>query len=107
MNTINFSNKYGTLQLKPVSDYMPVRDISHKIVPIGCAFTIATAEQIALITENRMIQVSMIPNNIRVCYVIHHSSTSIAAICEIVSINFTWPIDAQTEIERSVKYPLF
>lgn len=102
MNSIVYKNRYGSIRLTPVSDYMPVRSISSKILPQGAAFSIETAEQIALITENRNIQISFIPDNMRVCYVLHHNSTSVAAICQ-VSIEFTSPVSPQAEIKRLQK----
>lgn len=104
MNTlISYQNRYGSLQLTPASDYMSVSKISHKIAPIGCAFSIATAEEIALITDNRNIQISFIPGNMHVCYVMHHISTSMAAICQIVSMEFTAKVIAEVEIKRLQK----
>lgn len=103
MENIKFCNRYGSLELKPVTDYMPVDQIKHTIAPIGSAFNLETAEKIALITENRRIQLCIIPDNYRVMYVVHHSSTSIAAICEINSLAYNERINPQQELERLAK----
>jgi hypothetical protein len=102
MNTITFANKYGQVELKPVTAYMPVNQINSKMLPSGCTFSIDTAEQIALITDNKHLQMSFIPGNMRVCYIMHHDSASVAAVCEVSSLIFVGT-NATEEIARLAK----
>lgn len=103
MSVINFNNQYGFLSLSIVTPYMQVSQINSKMLPPGVTFSITTAEQIALITDNKHIQISFIPGDLRIAYVMHHISASVAAVCEVVNLTMHKKIDAQKEIEMLSK----
>ncbi len=97
---IKYQNKYGTLELLPL-DYRHVSEIRHKDVPADLKFDTTTVEQIALITDNRRIQlVPNYPANLHEWMVCHHNAPDTCAVCRIVSIDFVSDVDPQTEIQR-------
>lgn len=101
-----YTNRYGTVKFRPVTEYMPVKNISFDKLrlPETILFDIDTAEKIVLITDNRNSQISFPPskgekNQLKKAYFIHHSSTSVAAACELVSIDFISDINPTEEIK--------
>lgn len=84
---IEYENKYGSLELETVSEYKKVGEIRSKDLDPSLFFDIETAEQIALITGNKGIQLSVtyLPGKM---FVIHHASSDIAAVCKVKSILF-------------------
>lgn len=87
---LDFQNQYGQLRLVPVSDVQPVRDIRGVNVDAAHKFGIDVAEQIALITDNRGIQIAPTKDGDGkwVCYVIAHESPSTGAVVRVESINY-------------------
>ena len=98
---IKFENEYGygTLVLETITEYMPVKDIHSSMVSEEFRFNFNIAGQIALITNNRKIQMGLIGNT-KLLFIIHHKSCSIAAICRIKELNYTSSADSMEEIER-------
>lgn len=100
--TIEFKNKYGSLILEVVSDFVKVKDLGRvKDLPKDQIFPIEIAEQIALITENRKIQIVFDSTNIRMASVAVHDSVSTAAWAKIKHINFDKKFDATEELRIS------
>lgn len=94
---LNFKNGYGTLTLKLVSPVMPVDAIHGADIADTYKFDLETAEKVALITENRHIQIGGFTRND--CYVVAHESTSTAAVACIESMTYVGGVPAQA-IER-------
>jgi hypothetical protein len=98
MNTVNYHNRYGNLTLDLVTDFQSVRNFSFAMVPQDCVITIDQAEQIALITDNRRLQVCFCPDDLRKCYVIVHNSASTAALAKVSCLNFISTVNPASEI---------
>lgn len=83
-----FSNHFGRAVLTPVTPVMAVSAISAASCPEAMAHRIDLniAEQLALISENRGIQVCFA--SFDVVYVIAHESPSTAAICAVTITDF-------------------
>lgn len=101
-----YANEFGEVVLEPITRYMPVSEISKEKVPEieEALFSMETAEIIALITENKMIQISLpfpIRNNEKAAYVVKHSTPAIAAVCRVHIKSFHTPgnLSAQDQIE--------
>lgn len=94
---LNFKNGYGTLTLALVSAVMPVDAIRGADVDVAYKFDLETAEKVALITENRRVQIG--GTNAHDCYVVAHESVSTAAIARIETMNYVGGVPAH-EIER-------
>lgn len=86
MSVIQFKNRFGTLYLTPVTDYMPISKITFKttkavkehIIDMECA------EKVALITDNRNVQVCFpMQLDFNSCYVIHHNKPDSACVCRV------------------------
>lgn len=60
MQPISYENKYGRVVLTPVTEYMPLAKITFAELPVisDCLFRVEQGEEIALITENRHVQIS-------------------------------------------------
>ena len=101
---IRYENRYGTLDLEPL-EYGHVSKAQHSNTPDELKFDTDTAEKIALITENRHIQLVPpwpITKPVR-WFVAHHSSPSICATCRIVSLVFTSKVNPREEIAREAQ----
>ena len=90
-----YENKYGRLEFKIVAPYQKVSTINSKDIDDSLFFTIDDAEKIALITENRHIQIVFCYPNLKKAYLLHHSSCSVCAPCKIISLDFDNNIDAR------------
>lgn len=84
------SNRFGSVRIEPVTDFMPIGQITSKDPAAEAnGFDLTTAEQIALITENRGIQICFpFPHTNQAFLVMHDSPTS-AAICRVSVVEFT------------------
>lgn len=98
--TTQFQNRYGRLEVEPVTPLLQVRNIRGVDYPDDIKFDLETAERIVLITENRRSQIAFQEwtQNGR-AYMIVHTSPSEGYIVRIVSLDYTGP-NAQEEIER-------
>lgn len=106
MRTITYKNKYGVLEFK-VGSYQKVSTIHSKDVNESLFFDIGTAEKIALITENRSIQLC-VNSDFKKMFLIHHSASDIAAVCEVTKIEFGSEINATEELDKpSSHYPIW
>jgi len=99
---IQYENKYGTLELQPL-EYRHVSTVLHATTPDDLKFDFETAEKIALITENRHIQLAFVTKPCR-ALVVHHESPDTVAVCRVHSLNFIAPVNAREEIERLARY---
>ena len=95
--SIKFQNEYGSLELTPVTEYLPISAISVALIAEveGVLFDLEEGEKIALITENKNIQMCFpyaldAKNEYNQCgYVIHHQSPKIGCICKVQLENFS------------------
>ena len=89
MALINFNNRYGKLELEMVGNCIDVGTIRGEDLPEDLKFSLAIAEQVALITENKSIQIvfeRMLP---RVkAYVVVHRNSVLATPARIRTIDF-------------------
>ena len=99
MEKITYKNKYGKLKIKVCGTYQNVRGITSKNLPDNLFFEIKIAEQIALITENRGIQLS-VTADYKKMYLIHHKNSDTGAVCEIINIEFNSNFNATKELSR-------
>lgn len=100
-----YKNEYGELTIEPVTDYVPISTVSFQKTPEvrENLFDINTAEKVALITENRGIQVCFPllagrgPNN---AYVVIHKDASTVAVGKVTLNDFQCELSAGEEINR-------
>jgi len=105
---MKYENKFGTLIVEPVTDYQPVSSIKGADVPEDCFFGMETAEEIVLITDNRMSQVAFVsllgtPLNFNQAYLIIHESANSACVVRVVSIEYKGKHNPQREIDMAKK----
>lgn len=88
MNT-HFSNKFGAVAFRPLSEPRTIAGIRGADLDPACTFDIETAEKIALITENRRVQIAPFKtaNGWR-CYVFLHETANTGAVAEIESLAY-------------------
>lgn len=98
-----YKNKYGFLEFEVVSPYVAVSTILSKNVPEDLFFDIDQAEQIALITGNRGIQLCVSHDRKRM-FLIKHSSPSQAALCRVTRVDFTPVVNAREVLARPQPY---
>lgn len=104
-----YGNKYGQLEIEVIDLYKNVSEFCSKDFPEYCFFALEQAEQIALITGNRGIQISFTfdkHNGFYKAYLVHHESPSRAALCRIVSLVFDSKINAAEELSY-LAFPVF
>ena len=99
---ISYKNKYGSIDFE-VGDYQNVRTISSKNIDASLFFSISTAEQIALITGNERIQLSVVPPDYKRMYLIHHISSDIVSVGKIIKIEFNQNCNAQEVLAMESK----
>lgn len=92
-----FKNKYGSLRFF-VGAKQQISDLCSADFPDGVFFDLETAEKIALITENRKIQIGF--QNLKKAYLIYHFSTSEVGLCTIQELDFSSHVIPSKEIER-------
>jgi hypothetical protein len=87
---VRYSNRFGTVEITPVTPFMPVSSI-RKTHPQAQenTFDLHTAEKIALITENRRIQLCPHFPIDGLAYLVLHDSPSMAAICRVNVLEFS------------------
>ena len=107
-NSVKYQNKYGTVILTPVTDFVPVSTVFGKDIDDKYKFSIDDGANIALITENRKIQMSVENytdenGKFRLkdsMYLLLHNTPSTCAVCQ-VEMNVANPeINQHDEIER-------
>lgn len=102
-----YSNEFGEVELTPVTDFMPVNQISSGKLPVITDHLVSldTAEQVVLITENRRMTMSptwpLGPVD-KACYCVKYSCVNRGAVCKVNVKTFKTPggISAQQQIEN-------
>lgn len=84
-----FENVFGCVTFVPVTEAMHVSKIRGADLDPGCLFDIETAEKVALITENRHIQLCSFKtvDGWR-CYVVLHETASTAAVAKLDALTY-------------------
>lgn len=90
---LDFQNRYGRLTLKLVSDVRPVKGIRGVDIDDCHKFDMDTAEKIALITDNRGIQLCY-GAGARL-YVVAHDTPSTCAVARIETMSYVGQNPAQ------------
>jgi hypothetical protein len=87
---LNYENQYGRLVLSPVTDVVHVDTISGKDIAAEHTFDLRTAEKIALITDNRGIQIVPVQGDDGkwVCYVVVQETPLTAAVAQIETLDY-------------------
>lgn len=98
---VKFENKFGSLQVSLVTDFMSVGKISRDMPEVsGNLFDMETAEKIALITENKSVQLCMCYPLNGLGYMVYHRNGREAAVCKIDSILYSFDVSPAEQIER-------
>lgn len=81
---VHYANRFGSVEVTPMTAFMPLAGI-RKTHPMAQAhaFDLTTAEQIALVTENRGVQLCVHYPLDGLAYLVLHDSPSTAAICRV------------------------
>ena len=81
-----YKNKYGLLELETITDFVHIsynyKSSCHDFL------NIETAEKIALITNNKDIQICINGKDFNSYYIILHNTPSTAALCKINKLNY-------------------
>lgn len=93
-----YENKYGRVEIEVVGSPSPVNSFHAKDIDSDYFFSLEDAEKIALITENRHIQIGFSPKFDG--YLLYHSSPSTAALCKVVNVSFGSDFNAREELAR-------
>lgn len=89
---LNFKNKCGRLTLLPVSGVQSVRCIRGKDIDDYHKFSIDIAEQVALITGNRGIQLCPCNTSTGLAfYIVIHETPSTGAVARISLLDYVGP----------------
>lgn len=102
MNKITYQNKYGFLEFEVIEAYREVATIHSKDLQQDVFFEIDDAEKIALITENKGIQLSVNQGHTKM-FLIHHKTSNIAAVCRVIKIDFNSKFNAREILETPSK----
>jgi hypothetical protein len=104
-----FTNRYGTLTVEVVTDYLPVKRWRCANLPDEHKFYgLDIGEKIALITESERTQlVYQYPFTENLAgFLLHHDTGSTAAVCRVVSVDYRGGLSAREEIMRSARASL-
>jgi len=96
------ANKYGDFEFEVISHYQDVTKMHSSAFNPDCFFGIDDAEQIALITGNKDIQLGFASWDRSKAFLLHHQSANQAALCKIVSLNFHKDINATKELSYEI-----
>lgn len=102
--SIHYENYFGSVILTPVTQYMPIQSVSMEKMPATThanLISIEGAEKLALITDNKDIQVAFTPD-LKQAYVLHHKGPSTVAIVKIEHLTYLGDTPAK-EIEDAYK----
>ena len=103
---LDFKNRFGLLKLALLTDVMPVRDIRGTNIDNIHKFPIDQAEQVALITDNRGIQISTVKADGQwLFYIVVHDSPSTGAVARVETIAYTGRLPA-LEIQMAQTPPV-
>jgi len=94
-NTTQYNNHYGSLTLDIVGEEQLARNFTSADVPDDCFIDLNTAEEVALITENRGIQIAFrwitekeVPDP-KQGYILLHRSPSVVVLTRLSSLDYT------------------
>lgn len=88
---VRYSNQYGEVELSFATGLMNVADMQPMSEHL---ITLEDAENVAVITGNRNIQIGIIDRER--CYVVFHESPSTGYVCKVNSINLSPLMDNRT-----------
>ena len=99
MDKFSFENQFGKATLHRATGFLPIGDVSYRKTPEVAEnmFDIETAERLALITENRGIQIAYVPPGR--CYVVVHKASNVVAVCRAEIEEFHCSQSAAQQIE--------
>lgn len=101
------SNEFGVINIEPVTDTMPINQITSIAPEVqGNFFDITTAEQIALITENRGVQICFAYPFDGRGYMVLQDSPSTAAICRVSVEHFHSEHSPAATLEKINRTPV-
>lgn len=84
-----FQNKYGKFAAKPILGPLKVNEIFHELVPEDALFSLDTAEQIVLITENISTQIGIARQDGKfVGYLLVHLSQSDVVLVRVSHLEY-------------------
>lgn len=102
-----YSNKFGEIELKPITKFMPVSKISRDKLSVidKVSVSLDTAEKIVLITDNNRMSMAFhfpLQPEERACYALKYSCSNRAAVCSVTIKSFSIDGDrtAQEQIEH-------
>lgn len=101
----NYANEFGEVVFIPVTEFMPIGDISIDKVPVIREVLVSfdDAEKITLVTENRKGLMSFCFPFLKgnTCYALQYSCSNRAAVCKVNILKFQTPgnISAKDQIE--------
>ena len=97
-------NKYGKVKIKIVENFMTISEFgtiaTHKNVPF---FNLEDAEKIALITENRHIQIAFNQKNMSEAYLVVHKSSNEIALANVEILSFYSKLSPRDTIASMAK----
>ena len=100
---MDYKNKYGTATLTPIGPIVHVsKVVGAEVIDAGYGFDMATAERLALVTENARLQPAYNMAR-RQCYVVCHHSPSEVQVCRLDALVCT-ETDPHATLNRLNKY---
>lgn len=104
MKIKTYKNKYGTLELKPIGNFVPFSDFElfYHNYKQKVYISLDIAEKIALITENKDIQIGITKNFN--AYVIVYNSLNWLSLAKVEKLDFVSDINPAQELEKLAKY---
>jgi hypothetical protein len=100
MTSLNYENRYGSLEVEVLESYREVSGILSKDVAEHLFFSVDDAEKIALITGNNDVQICFAAYNRSKAFLIHHKEASLAAVCRVSNLNYTSGKNPAKELEN-------
>jgi len=92
-----YSNQYGSLKFM-VGGKQKISDLKSDNFPEEVFFDLGMAEKIALITENRKIQICF--RDLHRAYLVYHFTPSEVGLCSYIELDFSSRVTPSKEIER-------
>ena len=94
-----YANEYGELELETVGALCEVSAVSSRNVPVELYASPDIAAKIALISDNRGIQMCYV-SKAKKFYIVYHNSASYVYLCRIRKLVYRGGCDPYREIER-------
>ena len=96
-DTVQYSNKYGSVTLILDKDVRLVRDVHGEDIPEDYLLSLGVAEEVVLITENHKIQVGFLKD--WRTYILYHTAPDKVRLAK-VTYQFTSDRNPAEELER-------